>query len=417
MKRIFLSIVLFLFAIITVGCELLEPISFDDENLEQAIREEIDKTDGDLTKIDIFTITELDLSGKSINSLYGIEDFRALKVLSIADNNIKDVSVLKQLNNLEEVDVSGNPIANDPSQLAILEELRDQGIIVIGPKEAVTVGSPDGPGGFLWKVENGDTTVYLQGTIHVGVEGLFPLNEKIEMAYQEADVVSPEIDIVDFNLFEMQSIMMSVGTYQDGTTIKDHIPEDLYKKLEEKFSELGMPLGLMESYKPWLLAQTIESMLLLQGDFIEGVDEYFLTRAHEDGKEVIPLETFEEQFAVFADTPEDYQIEMLEAAIDLTAEEYIEQIKGMLDIYMEGDQEKLLELATGDMRNATEHDIAFMRALNDDRNYGMADKIIEFLESGENKTYFVIVGALHFTLEPHIISILEENGYTVVPLL
>lgn len=415
-QRLFLVLLMFLCAVTMFSCQAADTVTFEDENLEQAIREQIDKKNGDLTKSDLENIIALDLANQGIKSLDGIDVIESLEILSVAGNEITDFTILKELENLEEVIVTGNPFSNDSEQLAILEELRSKGIIVIGPKEEV-VGSPDGPGGFLWKVENGDTTVYLQGTIHVGKEGLFPLNEKIENAYKEADVVSPEIDIVNFDLFEMQSIMMNMGTYQDGTTIKDHIPEDLYKKLEKKLSELGMPLALMEEYKPWLFAQTIESLLLLQGDFIEGVDEYFLTRAHEDGKEVIPLETPEDQFAIFANTTEEYQIEMLEATLELTAEEYTEQIDAMLDIFMDGDQEKLLQLATEDSRNATENDIAFMRALNDVRNYGMAEKIMEFLESGEDKTYFVFVGSLHFILEPHIISILEENGYTVEPLL
>lgn len=416
MKRIYLNLFLFLIAVITIGCQAEESIQFEDAKLEQAIREELSKTNEKLTVSDIKNVKELDLSGHGITSLGGIEHFEALEVLSIADNDIRDFSILKKLHSLEEVNVTGNPNANQSEQLAILEELRAQGIIVIGPQKTV-VGRPDGPGGFLWKVENENTTVYLQGTIHVGKEELFPLNEKIEQAYLEADVVSPEIDIVGFDLIEMQSIMMSMGTYQDGTTIKDHISDALYKKLEQKLSEFGMPIHLIENYQPWLMAQTVESLLSLESDFIEGVDEYFLTRAHDDGKEIIPLEHPEDQFAIFANLSEEYQVEMLEASLDLTVEEYSEQIEALLDVYMEGNQEKLLEIAMEDNRTATEEDEAFMRALNDDRNDGMADKIIGFLEKGEDKTYFVMVGALHLVLEPNIISILEEKGYTVEPLL
>lgn len=43
----------------------------------------------------------------------------------------------------------------------------------------------------------------------------------------------------------------------------------------------------------------------------------------------------------------------------------------------------------------------------------MAEEITKFLESGEDQTYFVIVGSLHLILEPHVISILEEEGYEV----
>src|SRR5690625_1478137 len=49
-----------------------------------------------------------------------------------------------------------------------------------------------GQGGFLWRVDNEDTTVYLQGTIHIGPQSFYPFNDAIESAYEEADVVVPE---------------------------------------------------------------------------------------------------------------------------------------------------------------------------------------------------------------------------------
>ncbi|MGG3575167.1 TraB/GumN family protein [Bacillus gobiensis] len=57
-----------------------------------------------------------------------------------------------------------------------------------------------GNGGFLWKVEHGDTVVYLQGTIHVGKEKFYPLNPQTEEAYEKSDIVLPEVDLNNTDL-------------------------------------------------------------------------------------------------------------------------------------------------------------------------------------------------------------------------
>ena len=72
----------------------------------------------------------------------------------------------------------------------------------------------EGNGGFLWKAVNGDTEVYLQGTIHLGTENFYPLNKQSEEAYEQADVVLPEIDLTDLNNMTLSSqLMMEKAMY------------------------------------------------------------------------------------------------------------------------------------------------------------------------------------------------------------
>src|SRR5699024_4730596 len=112
----------------------------------------------------------------------------------------------------------------------------------------------------------------------------------------------------------------------------------------------------------------------------------------------------------FADTSDEYQVEMLkDVFIDL--EDFDEEMQALLSVYAEGDIEALLTLTTVEDAAMSEEEEAFMQAINDDRNYDMAETIAGFLEEDNDLTYFVIVGSLHLIEEPHIISILEEKGY------
>ncbi|MUK88838.1 hypothetical protein GMD78_10585 [Ornithinibacillus sp. L9] len=400
--------------LILVACQSEETLSFSDERLEDAIRGEIEKqNEEELYESDVNEVTELDLSGLEIEELEGLEFFDALETLNLQDNNIQDFSILEQLDNLKEVIIVGNPF-DETSNL--LSKLSEQGIEVITTLDVEVVGSPDGPGGFLWKVENGDTIVYLQGTIHAGTEDFYPLNEKIEQAYAESNVVVPEIDLNNVNPFEMQGITMELATYEDGTTIEDHIPEDLYGLLDETLQELGLPLQMLNNFKPWFLSSTIQQLMTEQLGYVHGVDEYFLNRADQDNKKVIGLETVEEQLRIFSDTSPEYQIQMLEESL-IDIEAFDQQMQDMFSMYKQGDPEELLNYLVAEDVEASDEEQAFMEALNDNRNYGMAETIIEFLEEDSGETYFVIVGSLHLILEPHVISILEDEGYEVEPVL
>ncbi|WP_084787836.1 TraB/GumN family protein [Anaerobacillus alkalidiazotrophicus] len=275
------------------------------------------------------------------------------------------------------------------------------------------VESSERPGGFLWKVEDGETTVYLQGTVHAGTEDFYPFHETIEQAYEEADVVVPEIDITDLDLMAVQTLIVELGLFQDGSKLEDHLPQEVYSKISDTLDDLGLPLEMFESYQPWLLAITIQQLILEKLDYIHGVDEYFLIRANDDGKEIIELESMESQFQIFADMSLDLQIEFLEDSLS-NIEEYEEEMIELFTYYKNGDIDGLLELLIEvEGLNESEEAQKFTEALNDKRNYEMAEKIIEFLQEDSDKTYFVIVGSLHLIMEPHIVSILEAEGYEV----
>ncbi|HEY4602322.1 MAG TPA: TraB/GumN family protein [Cerasibacillus sp.] len=269
-----------------------------------------------------------------------------------------------------------------------------------------------GKGGFLWRVQNGDTTVYLQGTIHLGVEDFYPLNDAIEDAYESADVVVPEVDITEVDLFSSIGSTLIHGVYIDGTTIEDHISKDLYKKLEETFDKQGLPIDIVKFFKPWLLTTTVNQLAAMELGYDSGVDPYFLERAKEDGKEILELESVSEQYGVLSGQSPEFQERQLEETLD-SVNEFENVMQQMFSLYLDGDEEAMLDyLFPSDVEQDKEYE-EYMKALNDDRNKNMAEKIAGYLEEGADKTYFVIVGTLHLIKEPHIRSLLEEKGYEV----
>lgn len=413
MKFLYRSL-LIVFLLFLAACQSTEQavaVYFPDYQLEKAIRAELSQPDGDILLEDLQSITELDLSNNRIKSIEGLEHLDSVTTLNLQHNKIEDFTPLEDMDSLTEVTIAGNPFEKE-----IIKDLEAKNIVVLSKVEVEVRGTPDGPGGFLWKVENGNTTVYLQGTIHVAKEGFYPLNQKIEEAYAKADIIVPEIDLNNLNPFEIQALYMEMATYSDGTMIQDNIPNDMYQKLADTYTELGYSVEMFAPYKPWFHSTLVQQLMNEELGYIDGVDMYFLDRADQDQKEVIGLETVEDQLAIFADTSEEFQLEMLEESL-MELEEFDAQMQDMFDLYLEGDGDKLLDYLLAEDEEPTPEEQAYMEALNDNRNYQMAEKIAGFLEEDSGHTYFVIVGSLHLLLEPHIISILEEAGFTVEQVL
>ncbi|MEC0125909.1 stalk domain-containing protein [Paenibacillus pabuli] len=90
-----------------------QPLAFEDLNLEQAIKSLLNKNDDEsLTKEDLESLTDVNLSGKGIKSLQGLEYAVNVTKLSLSGNQIADISPLSDAVNLTTLDLSGNQIVD-----------------------------------------------------------------------------------------------------------------------------------------------------------------------------------------------------------------------------------------------------------------------------------------------------------------
>lgn len=103
---------------------LLVPVDFPDPNLEQAIREAIDKSTGDIYPSELEGLSKLHARGKGITDLTGIEYCKDLTELDLADNQIFDISPLVDNKGLvagDRINLTGNRL--DPSRGSIDKEM------------------------------------------------------------------------------------------------------------------------------------------------------------------------------------------------------------------------------------------------------------------------------------------------------
>lgn len=101
-------------------------VSFQDEQLEQAIKQILKKDENAaVTQKDMESLTLLDLSRRGIKSIQGLQYASNVKYLDLSNNEIDDITPLKPLIKIRELDIADNQIASiqDLSAMTDLEML------------------------------------------------------------------------------------------------------------------------------------------------------------------------------------------------------------------------------------------------------------------------------------------------------
>ena len=59
---------------------------------------------------------------------------------------------------------------------------------------------------FLWQVQSKTNTVYVLGSIHYLKKEMYPLDEEIEKAFEQADVLAVEADVTNVEKVDVQKL-------------------------------------------------------------------------------------------------------------------------------------------------------------------------------------------------------------------
>lgn len=99
-----------------------EAITFDDIRLEAAVRDALNKPNGGITAVDMESLTSLHASGRAIKSLIGIEHAIHLESLVLNQNELTDLTPLRQLSALKSLWLNDNQLT-DLSAINSLSQL------------------------------------------------------------------------------------------------------------------------------------------------------------------------------------------------------------------------------------------------------------------------------------------------------
>jgi hypothetical protein len=262
---------------------------------------------------------------------------------------------------------------------------------------------------FLWKVQSKTSTVYVLGSIHFMKKEAYPLNRKIEDAFDKSDVLVVEANINDINQIDVQKLIES-AFYPVNETLEKHVSRETYEVIKKESGELGMPLEFINKQKPWFLALTFTSfeLLKLRFDPNYGIDIYFLSKAS-GKKKIKELENIDYQINLLSKfSDNDQELFLLYTLKDLNI--LGQEVEKMIHTWISGDTKGMESIITKSLTEDRRMASIYEKLIYE-RNRNMVSRIEEFLRSKE--TYFVIVGAGHLIGNKGIIEILSRKGYLV----
>ncbi|GGF99448.1 TraB/GumN family protein [Paenibacillus aceti] len=271
-----------------------------------------------------------------------------------------------------------------------------------------------GAKGVFWKVTHNDNTMYLLGSIHLGISEMYPLEKKVRDAFDAADDLWVEVDTLSSDM----SYLIEQMSYTDGTKLQDHISKETYEKLQKVLAKMEMPEQTFDSSKPIAVTTNLSTLALFEQPeqiamaSLTGIDQYFLTKAKLTGKPIHELESVELQSDVFTSVSPEAQEEGLNAMLDQLLgdgnKEIAKAFKQMQLDWAKGDKDAVGEWLT---QGLTEGE--FNSNLVGERDTNMAKKLAEVLEQDGKRTSFVVVGSAHYVMKGMVIDQLKEKGYDV----
>lgn len=263
----------------------------------------------------------------------------------------------------------------------------------------------------VWSVRSGDNILYLGGTVHLLRPGDYPLPEEFEQAYQASSEIYFETDIGSMNDIAVQTQMLQQLTYGDERTLKTVLNEEAYSALAAYTATTGLPIAMLEKFKPGLLVSTLQILVFQSMGFTpQGVDAFFHTRAMGDGKDEGQLETLQEQIGFIAAMGEGNESEFILLSLEELAETG-DVMEDMIGAWRSGDSEGLAELFVEDMKIESPE---LYDSLLLQRNLRWVPQIDRMLEDADVE--FVLVGAAHIVGEGGLLDLLAQRGYEIEQL-
>ncbi|MEM8899330.1 MAG: TraB/GumN family protein, partial [Bacteroidota bacterium] len=245
----------------------------------------------------------------------------------------------------------------------------------------------------LWKISGkGIQASYLYGTLHMLPQSEFELKEKVQSAFDDAQQIVLELDMDDP---AMQLEMLKYVAMADGTTISSQMSEEDFHKLDSLLiKSMGMGAKMIDSWKPFFVSS------FLMTNFIEGTpasfEMSFVQMAQQQEKEILGLETVQEQMAAVDEMTYESQMEVLKEMLN-EEEKMRESFKEMIKFYKEEDIEGLYAYSASYIDNPEELQVMLIN-----RNENWISRI-ENLAS-EKSTFFG-VGAGHLGGEKGVIKL------------
>jgi uncharacterized protein YbaP (TraB family) len=263
--------------------------------------------------------------------------------------------------------------------------------------------------GLLWRVRSQTSTIYILGSIHYLRKDNYPLNSKIEDAFNKSSVLAVEADVNNVDMNELGSLMTR-AIYEGDDSLDKHVSTETLDLLTKESNRLGLMPDIFMKQRPWFIAMSLEAFELMKMGYDPdyGIDKHFLNEAG-GKKRIVELESISSQIDLMAGFSDSEQ----EALLFYTLKD-MDKIEKMIDTIVAawnaGDAKRFSKLMSEETEKEPKLSAVYDKLITR-RNRDMALKIENMLQAGDS--CFVVIGAAHLVGDSGIIKILKEKGYAI----
>jgi uncharacterized protein YbaP (TraB family) len=255
------------------------------------------------------------------------------------------------------------------------------------------------PSPALWEVSGpGGQHGWLFGTIHSLPEGAKWRTPAVDKAFEESDVLVVEIPNLG-DTTAAKEAFDRLATTPGLPPLSQRVPEVERPALAAFLKQAGMSDDSFGSTETWAAALQLANAARGSAP-VTGVDSELLANA----KQVVGLETFDEQYGVFDALSPDEQVDLLMLQAVDSEGQY--QDKRLVD-WLTGD----IAALDRDSSVGILGDPELRRALQSGRNEKWIGRIVDLFAS--RRRPFVAVGEGHMFGDESLPDLLRARGYTV----
>lgn len=269
----------------------------------------------------------------------------------------------------------------------------------------------------LWKISgNGiKEPSYIFGTHHVAPNSITDSIKGFDKAFESTRQLYGEIDMNfmtdNSTLIKMQKAM----TMPEGKRLSDLFSNEDRKLIDSACKKyLGIGIDMMDMLKPMAIASQL-SVVMSMKEFPElqkgeQLDMNLQNMAKKEGKEVKGLESLEFQTNLIFYMPLEEQAEFLLKTVEST-DESEKTSKELANAYKSQNLDKIMKLINKEEMQDNEN---YIKMLVYDRNRNWVEQMKSIVN---DKPTFFVVGAGHLPGKEGVLKLLENEGYTIEPVM
>ncbi len=257
----------------------------------------------------------------------------------------------------------------------------------------------------LWKIENGKSTVYLLGSIHVLPQNYQWHTPAIDKAIDSADDFSFEASL-SHDLSEITYFYDKNGYLPRGKTLHSMLSPAGLTKYKQLISDMGIDSDKVDYLQPWYASELISGAYGARHSnikLVSGVDVSLMKYAIEHKKKMSYLETVQEHWGILPTIDQGQEIEAFEKNLN-NLDSDTKKIEPMIAAWAQGDLTKVVEMSS-------DQDAVEKNALLFNRNAKWIPEIEAMLKDG--KTHLVTAGVAHFSGKNSVVEKLCGKGWNV----